>query len=1429
MQAFRSSRWIVLIAVLTAVGAFVADRGGWAVADGPEAIASAPDLRWGFKQSWRGYVGLPQLSGGASATSSTVPYDLEWDFASGSYDPDTQTTRIAYSGSVRWQSHKASVDGVPAPPGYTGEPDPYILDVTLSDPEITIGATESVLTAVAASRDRDTWQLVDYGRVPIVNLDVLGVTPTVAGGATAWDDIVSVVAAQGREVFGGFYLQGQVVDPVGFSYEGPGGAPDFSEHWDVPGAPKLKLLQNVLFYEGDALELQPPLWVDRKNLIVHSGRLVNVGGTNFTRVEAFSLKKMATVAQIDVPRAQLSSELAVAGYDTNQNRIFTRGTIETGMPRWLKFDPVTETYSAGAFTDPQMKQNSFINPSTGQKLAWDPTRERGYRVQRIVPAGVGTTEYDLHEWKLITYREGSDGIWVKQMLSLPGFPAGQNQNGYAQGYASNSPRYATASDGSLVVLATARSGLSADATIPGAYRLTIDDATEAVTAQPLPGTDVKNAVGSIFTAVQTGPGGHVALLNEDGTLTQLRIGDGGQVDADPPVSIKDNFEPGTWDEWRLAIDPDDGLAWFGGNSTQKIAALRDGEFLGADFSSVRNPRGGPVLVGEDGIVYAQTSNGAPAESGGSSTWGFGKYEQLGFVPTVTAQPQDDAVALGVGEASEAASFTSTASGDPAPQRQWQVKEPGSLRFADLDGEAGETLTVAGTRDLDGAEYRAVYSNAAGKVATGTATLDVSYAPAIQQDPINVAVTEGTDAGLALVANGDPAPAVAWERRVLGYWQEIAPGDPNFEIEGQRLTVLETNTEQSGSLFRAKLTNPLGGVTSKVAKLTVNPKLSIPAGGIDLDRVSLEWTGNAEMQKAPPVGGSNYFSAGRSDGDEASYRSVEGNAAIYQVGAGGEALATWSTRAAHVGGGQLVRLYGGGGRIEPDGSVTVAWDGAFSVNFYGGLVPFTVTDPELEIDAGGAGTLSADLSGYASSIANPSERSPLAPVPDVVISTFSGVEIDPGGEIEIAPDYAGVQVTAPVPFAAQDRVSPGWGAWPQPFVDFHGETGLASYWYSSGGAFDPDKPPAPFAVDFEGEAPPAAPPPDDTPGSTAGGGGSSQPPQATPHPQPQLLVAPAARLRSNGLAVLLQASCPGPGFCALGLPRKVKVKFGGDVYWPRVIAPRVVRAGGLAQVKVKLPKAVVRGLRQRSVRVRLRVVLRSQAGTVRRTVTVRLKRKLKQGKEGPAPGAGQPQSGAISNEPPLLARPAGAVDVTGVRVAWHPRDSWVRYSSSGVSPGDGILTANGATGTAAKASPCPDRPSTSDAELPYTIEFAPRASWYDPASGTAAIYGQGSVSFRWAGHGIDLTASDPEIEINGAASRAIFRFSGSGGTAYPNQRAVLTSLDLRGRPVASNGGRTLTYDLMRGVLTADGVNVFAGFYTPPDNDEFGCVSVSFTTP
>ena len=206
---------------------------GRATADEPVvAITEAPALHWGFKATWRNYGQNPEVSGGAETvdpTGAALGYDLAWAFDTGTYDPATATTHLEYLGSVRWKSHKASSDGVSPPPGWTGDPDPYLLDVTFSDPQVTISREESVVTAVVSSRDLATWEVTNYGRVPMVNLDVLGVTPTVADGTTAWSDIIAAVTQVGTEAMGGFYRAGQVVDPVSFSYTGPGGAPDFSE------------------------------------------------------------------------------------------------------------------------------------------------------------------------------------------------------------------------------------------------------------------------------------------------------------------------------------------------------------------------------------------------------------------------------------------------------------------------------------------------------------------------------------------------------------------------------------------------------------------------------------------------------------------------------------------------------------------------------------------------------------------------------------------------------------------------------------------------------------------------------------------------------------------------------------------------------------------------------------------------------------------------------------------------------------------------------------------------------------------------------------------------------------------------------------------------------------------------------------------------
>jgi hypothetical protein len=214
--------------------------------------------------------------------------------------------------------------------------------------------------------------------------------------------------------------------------------------------------------------------------------------------------------------------------------------------------------------------------------------------------------------------------------------------------------------------------------------------------------------------------------------------------------------------------------------------------------------------------------------------------------------------------------------------------------------------------------------------------------------------------------------------------------------------------------------------------------------------------------------------------------------------------------------------------------------------------------------------------------------------------------------------------------------------------------------------------------------------------------------------------------------------------------------------------------------------------------------------------------------GNGPGGGGPQSGPIVEEPVALARPGTAVDVTDLSISWYPRDSWVRYITSATGPQDGRFATDGATKAAPMVTsghPCSDVPYPGSGTFDYRYDFTPKGGWYDPVTGDAALYGQGKVRFRWVDHTIDMVAADPEIEIDGADSRAIFRFSGSDGTAFDDQRAELLDLGAAGA-LTDAGGGSFTYTDRRGLLTADGESVFAGFY--PEGDGFGCVSASFTT-
>jgi Htaa len=204
------------------------------------------------------------------------------------------------------------------------------------------------------------------------------------------------------------------------------------------------------------------------------------------------------------------------------------------------------------------------------------------------------------------------------------------------------------------------------------------------------------------------------------------------------------------------------------------------------------------------------------------------------------------------------------------------------------------------------------------------------------------------------------------------------------------------------------------------------------------------------------------------------------------------------------------------------------------------------------------------------------------------------------------------------------------------------------------------------------------------------------------------------------------------------------------------------------------------------------------------------------------GGGPPASGPIGDEPPVLARPAGASDITSASITWYPKPSWIRYSSSEQSP---TPFGGASADPPANFSACPEPSDSDQGPLLYSFHFPFTGGWYHAASDTAGVYFGGGVNFRFPSHNIDLDTKEPEVEINGASSRAIFRFDGRGGTRPGNKRAVLTDLNTAAVTPTRNGN-TITYTRIPATIPQGSAqSVFAGFYAP--GDRFGCISVSFT--
>ncbi len=219
----------------------------------------------------------------------------------------------------------------------------------------------------------------------------------------------------------------------------------------------------------------------------------------------------------------------------------------------------------------------------------------------------------------------------------------------------------------------------------------------------------------------------------------------------------------------------------------------------------------------------------------------------GSIGPITAQPQSETVDEGT-----PASFTASVSAAPQASAQWQVSSDegktwsndttDSASTSSASGQATSTLSILGpTRAVTGDEYRAVFSNIAGSVTSGAATLTIQWIGPIATQPQAQTVTEGNPAPFTASTPASPGASAQWEVSSDGghTWSNDVTDAASTTVGPSNqttstLTIAAAALTQNGNEYRVQFSNVAGSTLSSPATLTVE---RAAVGGLCTDTYS----------------------------------------------------------------------------------------------------------------------------------------------------------------------------------------------------------------------------------------------------------------------------------------------------------------------------------------------------------------------------------------------------------------------------------------------------------------------------------------------------------------------------------------------------------------------------------------------------------------
>ena len=182
-------------------------------------------------------------------------------------------------------------------------------------------------------------------------------------------------------------------------------------------------------------------------------------------------------------------------------------------------------------------------------------------------------------------------------------------------------------------------------------------------------------------------------------------------------------------------------------------------------------------------------------------------------PSITTQPINAIVT-----APATATFTVSATGNPAPSYQWYQQASGAGSFTAISGATGASYTTTATAlSNSGTQYECIVTNSIGKVTSSPATMTVSTVPVISTQPVNMTVTAPATATFSVAATGTPAPTYQWYQKASGASTFTAIGGATSTTYTTAATALSNN----GTLYECIASNAAGSITSNTVNLSVN--------------------------------------------------------------------------------------------------------------------------------------------------------------------------------------------------------------------------------------------------------------------------------------------------------------------------------------------------------------------------------------------------------------------------------------------------------------------------------------------------------------------------------------------------------------------------------------------------------------------------------